>query len=38
MACVNAATVVLLLGKQIDEFSKKSAKYAKFTTTQQGCH
>ena len=33
MACVNAATVVLLLGKQIDEFSKKSW-YAKFTTTQ----
>ena len=33
MACVNAATVVLLLGKQTDEFSKKSW-YAKFTTTQ----
>ena len=29
------ATVVLLLGKQIDEFSKKSW-YAKFTTTQLG--
>ena len=35
MACVNGATVVLLLGKQIDEFSKKSW-YAKFTTTQLG--
>ena len=33
MACVNVATVVLLLGKQIDEFSKKSW-YAEFTTTQ----